>query len=181
MIKLTASLCFLLILTFAGTGPLWAHGGGHDAPAPQPETTLPELPEETIHEGPLMQESFVSEETLSPAETKGGDAGPVDYGMGDMPADAKGLEGQEGTDPLWGDESHLPGAEPAPMDLTQMEGHGEHAMEGGGHAAMTKDHVQPAEHEWINTSRKGYGWALALVLLSGVWFGFLDFKKPFEE
>ncbi len=178
-----ASLLLFLLMIAGVASPLWANTGAHVEPPAQPEATLPELPEETIHKGPLMGESFVTEETLSPDAPAAGDndAGPVDYGMGDLPSDYPGEEGMEGAAPLWGEEPALPGAEPAPMDLKNMTGQADHEMPEGDHAAMAKDHVQPAEHEWINTSRKGYWWALALVLLAGLWFGFLDLKKPFEQ
>lgn len=189
----TLGLTLFLLLMAAAPGNLLAHSGSHDAPPPPAEAPLPELPEEEIvHEGPLMGEAPVMEESLNAsgaaskdtldasgmAAMEANDPGPVDYGMGDLPSDTLGTRGTEGASPLWGDEPKLPGAEPVPMDLRDMGEHGNHDMPD--HAAMTQKHVQPAEHEWNNTSRKGYGWALALVVLSALWFGFLDYKKPLE-
>ena len=49
-----------------------------------------------------------------------------------------------------------------------------------GHDMSKMKHVEPAEHEWIATSQKGYRWAAALTLFAGVLFGFLTLRRPCE-
>lgn len=87
-------------------------------------------------------------------------SGAVDYGMGDS-MDAFEMEEVEGGGPLWGEE-------PKPA-----EGH-------EGHDMSQMKQVEPAGHELISTSQKGYRWAAALTLFSGLLFGFLTFKRPCE-
>ncbi len=89
--------------------------------------------------------------------------GAVDYGMGD-PMDSFEMEEVDGNGPLWGEEPQPAG------ETSEHEGHDMSQMQ----------HVKPAEHEWISTSQKGYGWATALTVLSGALFGFLTFRRPFE-
>jgi hypothetical protein len=84
----------------------------------------------------------------------------VDYGMGDS-MDAFEMEEVEGGGALWGEE-------PQPKDTHE------------GHDMSKMKHVEPAEHEWVSTSQKGYKWAAALTVLSGVLFGFLTFRRPCE-
>ncbi|NIQ02318.1 MAG: hypothetical protein GWM98_19570 [Nitrospinaceae bacterium] len=128
-----------------------AHGGAHEKPL-QEKTALPDLPEEP---------------PLGEPETS---SGPVEYQM--EPAEDQ-LETEVITeDPLWGD-TEQPGDKGSPMDLSDMAGHDEQQM-----AQMKK--VELAKHEWISSSNKGYGWAVALTLFSGALFGFLTFKRPFE-
>ncbi len=40
--------------------------------------------------------------------------------------------------------------------------------------------VKLAEHEWVSTKQKGYGVAAGITILSGLVFGFLNFKRPSE-
>ena len=87
--------------------------------------------------------------------------GAVDYGIGD-PMDAFEMEEVGGNGPLWGDEPQPETSEHEGHDMSQMQ------------------HVKPAEHEWISTSQKGYGWAAALTVLSGALFGFLTLRRPCE-
>jgi hypothetical protein len=91
------------------------------------------------------------------------ESGGVEYGMGDS-MDALEMEEVGGGGPLWGEE-------PPPAEETS-----EHE----GHDMSKMKHVEPAEHQWISTSHKGYGWAAGLTLLSGALFGFLTFKRPCE-
>ncbi len=49
-----------------------------------------------------------------------------------------------------------------------------------GHDMSKMQHVEPAEHTWVASSQKGYGWALALTLFSGALFGFLTLRRPCE-
>jgi hypothetical protein len=91
--------------------------------------------------------------------------GGTEYGIDD-PMDAFEAEEVEevgGGGPLWGGEEEQP----------KMPEHDGHDM-----AEMKQ--VEPAEHEWISTSQKGYGWAAALTVFSGLVFGFLTFKRPCE-
>ena len=85
----------------------------------------------------------------------------TEYGMGDS-MDA--FEEVGGGGPLWGEE-------PQPVEKTS-----EHE----GHDMSQMKHVEPAEHEFISTSQKGYGWAAALTAFSGLVFGFLTLKRPCE-
>jgi hypothetical protein len=87
--------------------------------------------------------------------------GAVEYGTGDA---MDSFEEVGGGGPLWGEE-------PQPAEKTS-----EHE----GHDMSQMKHVEPAEHELISTSHKGYRWAAALTLLSGALFGFLTFRRPCE-
>jgi hypothetical protein len=89
------------------------------------------------------------------------DSGGVEYGMGDS---MEAFEEVGGGGPLWGEE-------PQPVEKTS-----EHE----GHDMSQMKHVEPAEHKFISTSQKGYGWAAALTVFSGLVFGFLTFKRPCE-
>ena len=91
------------------------------------------------------------------------ESGGAEYGMGDS-MDAFEMEEVEGGGALWGEE-------PQPIEETS-----DHE----GHDMSQMKHVEPAEHEWISTSQKGYGWAAALTLFSGAVFGFLTFRRPCE-
>jgi hypothetical protein len=144
-------LAFTLLVCFWVTAhPVspWAHGGGHDAPQTQPETTLPELPG--------LAES---------------DSGAVDYGIEETigPEDTEVV----GDGPLWGKNQEVLDNGEMPMDLNKMSEH-------EGHDMSQMNQVQPAQHQWVSTSNKGYGWAAALTLCSGVLFGFLTLKRPCE-
>lgn len=91
------------------------------------------------------------------------ESGAVDYDTGDS-MDAFEMEEVGDDNPLWGEE-------PQPTEeMPQHEGHDMSQMK----------QVKPAEHEWIATSQKGYGWAAALTLLSATLFGFLTFRRPCE-
>lgn len=50
-------------------------------------------------------------------------------------------------------------------------------MEAGGHGSE-KQHIKIAEHQWISSSQKGYGVAVAITMLAGLAFGFLTLKRP---
>lgn len=89
------------------------------------------------------------------------DTGAIDYGVGD-PMDSFEMEEVEGGGPLWG-EAQQP-------EMSEHEGHDMSKMK----------QVKLAEHEWVSTSQKGYGWAATLTVLSGALFGFLTFRRPFE-
>ena len=89
------------------------------------------------------------------------ESGGIEYGMGDS-MDAFEMEEVGGGGPLWGEEQQQKMSEHEGHDMSQMK------------------HVEPAEHEWIATSQKGYGWAAALTLFSGALFGFLAFRRPCE-
>ena len=87
------------------------------------------------------------------------ESGGVEYSMGDS---MDSFEEVGGGGPLWGEEQQ--------NKMSEQEGHNMSQMK----------HVEPAEHEWISTSQKGYGWAAALTLFSGALFGFLTFRRPCE-
>jgi len=151
--KIFSSLILISFLATAGPTLLWAHGGSHDAPAKKEEVTLPELPEE-----PIGMETT--------------DAGGAEYGIGNS-MDALETEEVGGGGPLWGEEPQPLNAHEPPMNFTKMSEH-------EGHDMSQMKQVEPAEHELISTSQKGYGWAAALTLFSGALFGFLTFKRPCE-
>ncbi len=151
---------FILLVCFWVTAPpvsLWAHGGGHDAPQIQPETTLPELPEAPLG-GDLPGLAEIG-------------SGAVDYGIEELigPEDTEVV----GEGPLWGKNQEVLDNGEMPMDLNMMP-------ENEGHDMSQMNQVKPAEHQWVSTSNKGYGWAAALTLFSGVLFGFLTLKRPRE-
>ena len=173
--KFSTSTILILLLAVSTPVSLWAHGGHQDGILEMADVDLPELSDESIGEETVGEETFGMEETVV---TDPDDSGPVDYGMGDMPADTPETKGAP---PLWGEQPPPVGAEPvAPMDLSNMSEHDDHDMPASDHASMKMESVKPAEHEWISSSRKGYAWAIALVVLSCLWFGFLDMKRPFE-
>jgi len=89
--------------------------------------------------------------------------GAIDYGTGDA-MDAFEMEEVGGGGALWGEE---------PEPVKKMSEHEGHDM------SKMKD-VKPAEHEWVSTSQKGYGWAAALTVFSGFLFGFLTLRRPCE-
>jgi hypothetical protein len=72
------------------------------------------------------------------------------------------MEEVEGGGALWGEEEQPKMPEHEGHDMSQMK------------------QVEPAEHEWISTSQKGYSWAAALTVFSGLVFGFLTLKRPCE-
>ena len=72
------------------------------------------------------------------------------------------MEEVDGGGVLWGEEPQPEATEHKDHDMSKM------------------NHAKPAEHEWISTSQKGYGWAAALTLLSGALFGFLTLRRPCE-
>jgi hypothetical protein len=110
---------------------------------------------------PKKEEATLPELPEATPNMKSTKSGGVNYGMGD-PMDSFETEEVDGGGPLWGEE-------PQPA----MSGH-------EGHDMSNMNHVKPAEHEWIPTSQKGYGWAAALTLFSGALFGFLTFRRPCE-
>jgi hypothetical protein len=151
--KIFSSLILISFLVTSSPTLLWAHGGGHDAEPKKEETSLPELPETTTG----ME--------IAPS-------GANEYGMGDA-MDAFETEEVGDNGPLWGEEQQSLNAGEEPLDLNKMSEH-------EGHDMSQMKHVEPAEHEWISTSQKGYGWAAALTLFSGAVFGFLTFRRPCE-
>ena len=106
---------------------------------------------------PKKEETTLPE--LPEIDLKTSESGAVDYGTGD-PMDDFEMEEVGGGGALWGEE---PG-------VSKHEGHDMSKMK----------HVEPAEHEWISTSQKGYKWAAALTVFSGLLFGFLTLKRPCE-
>jgi hypothetical protein len=100
---------------------------------------------------------------LPTLNTETTESGGTEYGMGDS-MDAFEMEEVEGGGALWGEE-------PQPV---------EKPSEHEGHDMAQMKHVEPAEHEFVSTSQKGYGWAAALTVFSGLVFGFLTFKRPCE-
>ena len=151
MKRFASTLLIALFITSA-PGSLWAHGGGHDAEPKKEEVTLPKLPEA----------SFGTDTT----------SGGAEYGMGDA-EDSFEMEEVGGGGPLWGAEPQPLSTSETPPDLNKMAEH-------EGHDMKQMKHVEPAEHKWISSSQKGYGWAAALTLFSGALFGFLTFKRPCE-
>jgi len=110
---------------------------------------------------PKKEEATLPELPEATIGMKADESGGIEYGMGDS-MDAFEMEEVEGGGALWGEEQQPKMSEHEGHDMSQMK------------------HVEPAEHEWISTSQKGYGWAAALTLLSGALFGFLTLKRPCE-
>jgi hypothetical protein len=110
---------------------------------------------------PKKEEATLPELPEATPGMKTTESGGAEYGLGDS-MDAFAMEEVDSGGPLWGEEQ-------------------QHKMsEDEGHDMANMKHVEPAEHEWISTSQKGYGWAAALTLLSGALFGFLTFRRPCE-
>lgn len=107
---------------------------------------------------PKKEETTLPE--LPEIGVKADESGAIDYGAGD-PMDAFEMEEIEGGGALWGEEPKI-------------------ADEHQGHDMSQMKHVEPAEHEWVSTSQKGYKWAAALTVFSGLLFGFLTLKRPCE-
>ena len=110
---------------------------------------------------PKKEETTLPELPEATLGMKTDETGAVDYGTGD-PMDAFEMEEVGGGGPLWGEQPQTEQSEHEGHDMAKMK------------------HVKPAEHEWISTSQKGYGWAAALTVLSGAVFGFLTLRRPCE-
>ncbi len=113
---------------------------------------------------PKKEEATLPELPEATLETDAAKSGGGEYGMSDSMDAFKTEEMEEvgGGGPLWGEEPQPKMSEHEGHDMAQMK------------------HVEPAEHEWISTSQKGYGWAAGLTLVSGLLFGFLTFRRPCE-
>ena len=109
---------------------------------------------------PIKEETTLPEIPEATLDMETTQPGGIEYGMDDS-MDAFEMEEVGGGGALWGEE-------PQPEDTHE------------GHDMSKMKHVEPAEHEWISTSQKDYGWAAALTVLSGVLFGFLTFRRPCE-
>jgi hypothetical protein len=99
---------------------------------------------------------------------------PVDYGTTpeqpapeDAPQPSLGLE----NDPLG------LGPEPLDQDLGTAMPHTGHEMAG----MKMEKHVEPATHELVSSSRKGYGLAVGITVLSGLAAGLLFLKRPTDS
>jgi len=110
---------------------------------------------------PKKEETTLPKLPEANLDMKTSESGANEYGVSDS-MDAFEMEEVGGGGPLWGEEQQ--------PKIPEHEGHD---------MAQVK-HVEPAEHEWISTSQKGYGWAAALTVFSGLVFGFLTFKRPCE-
>ena len=113
---------------------------------------------------PKKKESTLPDLPEATIGMKTTESGTNEYGVSDsMDAFETGaMEEVEGGGPLWGEEQQQKMSEHEGHDMSQMK------------------QVEPAEHEWISTSQKGYGWAAALTVFSGLVFGFLTLKRPCE-
>jgi hypothetical protein len=111
---------------------------------------------------PKKEESTLPELPEATIDMKTTESGTNEYGVSDsMDAFETGaMEEVEGGGALWGEEEQPEMPEHEGHDMSQMK------------------QVEPAEHEWISTSQKGYGWAAALTLFSGLVFVFLTFRRP---
>ena len=109
---------------------------------------------------PKKEETTLPELPKATLDMKTTESGANEYGVSDS-MDAFEMEEVEGGGALWGEE---------PQPEMSEEGHDMSQMK----------HVEPAEHEWISTSQKGYGWAAVLTVFSGLVFGFLTLKRPCE-
>jgi len=112
---------------------------------------------------PKKEETTLPKLPEATHEMKTTASGANEYGMSDS-MDAFEMEEVEGGGALWGEE-------PQPVEKTS-----EHK----GHDMSQMKHVEPAEHKFISTSQKGYGWAAAVTLFSGALFGFLTLRRPCE-
>lgn len=110
---------------------------------------------------PKKEETTLPKLPEATLDMKATESGANEYGVSDS-MDAFEMEEVGGGGPLWGEEQQPKVPEQEGHDMSQMK------------------HVEPAEHEWISTSQKGYGWAAALTLFSGALFGFLTLRRPCE-
>ena len=55
-------------------------------------------------------------------------------------------------------------------------------MEHMDHSSGAMDHKMPeveiAKREWVSSKQKGYGAAIGITLMAGLFFGVLSFKRP---
>jgi len=110
---------------------------------------------------PKKEETTLPKLPEATLDMKTSESGANEYGVSDS-MDAFEMEEVGGGGPLWGEEPQPEASEHEGHDMSQMK------------------HVEPAEHEWISTSQKGYGWAAAATVFSGLVFGFLTLKRPCE-
>ncbi len=110
---------------------------------------------------PVIEES-TAEDSIYAVEENTGEAMTDDGGFSSSPLSRTDLFSEE-----------------APLTSAPME-----SMEHMDHSSMAMDHKMPevelAEHEWVSTKQKGYGVAAGITILSGLVFGFLNFKRPNE-
>ena len=110
---------------------------------------------------PKKEETTLPKLPEANLDMKTSESGANEYGVSDS-MDAFEMEEVGGGGPLWVEEQQ--------PKIPEHEGHD----------MAQKKHVEPAEHKFISTSQKGYGWAMALTAFSGLVFGFLTFKRPCE-
>ncbi len=110
---------------------------------------------------PKKEETTLPKLPEATLDMKATESGANEYGVSDS-MDAFEMEEVGGGGPLWGEEQQQKMPEHEGHDMSQVK------------------HVEPAEHEWISTSQKGYGWAAAVTLFSGALFGFLTLRRPCE-
>ena len=110
---------------------------------------------------PKKEETTLPKLPEATLDMKAAESGANEYGVSDS-MDAFEMEEVGGGGPLWGEEPQPKMPEHEGHDMSQMK------------------HVEPAEHKFISTSQKGYGWAAAVTLLSGALFGFLTLRRPCE-
>ena len=110
---------------------------------------------------PKKEEATLPKLPKATIDMKTTESGANEYGVSDS-IDSFEMEEVGGGGPLWGEEPQPEASEHEGHDMAQMK------------------HVEPAEHEWVSTSRKDYGWAAALTVFSSLVFGFLTFKRPCE-
>jgi hypothetical protein len=110
---------------------------------------------------PKKEETTLPKLPEATLDMKATESGANEYGVSDS-MDAFEMEEVGGDGPLWGEEQQQKMPEQKGHDMAQMK------------------HVEPATHEWISTSQKGYGWAAAVTLFSGALFGFLTLRRPCE-
>lgn len=157
---------FILLLILPASG--WAHGGGHDKPDPVPaQNEMPDISPPMPGPEPGLEYGVGAEET-------GFNDGSNMYGM-EIESTEHSMESmQHNPEPSLSGSDLLDDATPG--FLTATSSTGEHA----GHNMDTMPHVELSKHELVSTGSRGYGAAIGLTVFSGLLFGFLCIKRPFE-
>lgn len=168
-------ILILFMVMLAAPSLVFAHGGEkHD----DHDDSTAEIEEAPAVGSPFKENVEDVEDADMPAETGAekpvdfiDSEGPVDYGTtAEEPTVQEPPSLGLGDDPLG----------LGPDSLEQEPGSMEHA--GHDMAGMKKEEdIEQATHEMVSTSRKGYGLAVGITVLSGLAAGFLFLKRPTDS
>lgn len=103
------------------------------------------------------------------------------YAHGDHKASTEPVQSPGAAENIYSAESGSPASPDADLPLSRMdivldepkEMHDEHADH-------KMQNVKTSSHEWVSTSQKGYGAAVGITILAGLFFCALSFMRPNE-